>query len=208
MRTVLFDVDGVLVHGYHARPELRRCWDVHLAEDFGVERAHFAEHFIFKQFIQEVLVGKAPLRGALETYFQESDLAVDVDDFIDYWLEKDGELNAELWEFLRTTASVDKHALYVATNQCHERADYLMHQLGFKETFKGIFHSARIGAMKPDATYYDYIEKALGLRPEEITFFDDTPAVVAAARERGWHAHEFVSFSELEPVLREVFHDS
>ncbi|MDF2983165.1 MAG: hypothetical protein K0Q69_2937, partial [Devosia sp.] len=29
-RTVLFDVDGVLVHGYHARPEKQIRWDENL----------------------------------------------------------------------------------------------------------------------------------------------------------------------------------
>ena len=35
MTAVLFDVDGVLVHGYHAKPEFRKCWDENLERDFG-----------------------------------------------------------------------------------------------------------------------------------------------------------------------------
>ena len=36
-RAVLFDVDGVLVHGYHARPELQLRWDENLLEDLGID---------------------------------------------------------------------------------------------------------------------------------------------------------------------------
>ncbi|NDC56614.1 MAG: haloacid dehalogenase, partial [Alphaproteobacteria bacterium] len=35
---IFFDVDGVLIHGYHARPELRQCWDENLPRDFGIDR--------------------------------------------------------------------------------------------------------------------------------------------------------------------------
>ena len=36
LRAVLFDVDGVLVHGYHARAERQRRWDEHMQADLGI----------------------------------------------------------------------------------------------------------------------------------------------------------------------------
>ena len=40
-RALVFDVDGVLVHGYHARPERQRRWDENLLADLssGVDHA-------------------------------------------------------------------------------------------------------------------------------------------------------------------------
>ena len=49
------------------------------------------------------------------------------------------------------------------------------------------FVSYRIGHMKPAAEIYRYVERATGLRPEEIVFFDDSPANVEGARACGWH---------------------
>ena len=34
---IFFDVDGVLIHGWHAKPERRRPWDATLQQDLGVD---------------------------------------------------------------------------------------------------------------------------------------------------------------------------
>jgi HAD superfamily hydrolase (TIGR01509 family) len=50
--------------------------------------------------------------------------------------------------------------------------------------------SHRVGVMKPDAGIYEALEAATDLRGDQIVFFDDLDANIAAARSRGWHAHE------------------
>ena len=54
MQIVLFDVDGVLIHGYHARSELRICWDENLERDFGINRDKFKNEFIFGEFRKKI----------------------------------------------------------------------------------------------------------------------------------------------------------
>ena len=49
------------------------------------------------------------------------------------------------------------------------------------------FVSFKIGHMKPAAEIYRHVERETGLRPEEIVFFDDSPANVDGARACGWH---------------------
>ncbi len=51
------------------------------------------------------------------------------------------------------------------------------------------FTSFQIGAMKPHPRIYEHVEKSTGAPPGSILFFDDYPANVQAARDRGWHAH-------------------
>lgn len=51
------------------------------------------------------------------------------------------------------------------------------------------FVSHRIGAIKPHEPAFRCVERALGLKPGEIIFFDDLPENVDAARALGWHAH-------------------
>jgi putative hydrolase of the HAD superfamily len=60
-RALLFDVDGVVVHGFHARPERRRRWDENLAADLGIDPAEFVEHFIRGPFERGVLTGRMSL---------------------------------------------------------------------------------------------------------------------------------------------------
>jgi putative hydrolase of the HAD superfamily len=52
------------------------------------------------------------------------------------------------------------------------------------------FASHLIGIRKPDAGIYEHVERTTRLAPESILFFDDLEANVAAARERGWRAHQ------------------
>lgn len=65
-RTVLFDVDGVLVHGYHARPEKQIRWDENLLADLGVDPDRFKTEFIYDIFMKKVIVGQMSLLAALD----------------------------------------------------------------------------------------------------------------------------------------------
>jgi putative hydrolase of the HAD superfamily len=52
------------------------------------------------------------------------------------------------------------------------------------------FVSFRIGHMKPSAELFQYVQTESGLPAEEILFFDDNAANVAAARACGWNAEQ------------------
>lgn len=67
MRAILFDVDGVLIHGFNARPETRRRWDEHLHADLGINPDVFRDTFIKGPFEADVLTGRTSLLSALET---------------------------------------------------------------------------------------------------------------------------------------------
>lgn len=199
MQYIFFDVDGVLVHGYHARPELRVCWDEKLTEDFGIDRKRFTEEFIFGPFIKEVIVGKKGMKETLAEALPHLGCSATPQAFVDYWLEKDSNVNHGLLEKARALKDSGEARLFIATNQAHDRAQHLMDKLGFGEVFEDIFHSARIGTTKPDPAFFRYVSDMLRLPddPKPI-FFDDTPAVVSAARAFGWDAYEFIDISSLE----------
>ncbi len=50
------------------------------------------------------------------------------------------------------------------------------------------FASHLVNDRKPNSTIYEHVERATGLPPEAIVFFDDTAENVDAANARGWHA--------------------
>ena len=54
-----------------------------------------------------------------------------------------------------------------------------------------MFFSSEIRAWKPTPEAFGAVEAALGHPTETILFIDDTPANVAAARQRGWDAIHF-----------------
>jgi putative hydrolase of the HAD superfamily len=207
MQAVLFDVDGVLVHGYHARPELRRCWDEHIQRDFAIERERFTREFILGPFVNEVLIGRTDLKEALAATLPALGFHGDPQVFIDYWLAKDAKLNTDLLGSIQALKRSGKVRLFIATNQEHHRARYLMNEMGLSEYFEDIFYSARIGHLKPTAEYFANISRTLTLSPgEKPILFDDTPGVTAAAKAFGWEAIEFVDCGSLHEsaLMREI----
>ncbi|MGB7159124.1 MAG: HAD-IA family hydrolase [Tepidisphaeraceae bacterium] len=52
------------------------------------------------------------------------------------------------------------------------------------------FASQLLGLRKPDPRIYEHVERATRVEPNRIIFFDDLAENIAAARDRGWHAHQ------------------
>ena len=195
-RAVFFDVDGVLIDGIHARPELSRRWDTNLQADMGVDPERFTQEFIFDVFVKKVSVGKMSVIEALERYlpglgYQGSPMV-----FHHYWLTHDCVLNAPLLDVVRRLKARSDVRLFIATNQEHLRATWLWSQVGLGELFEDIFYSARAGVRKPEKGFFDFIEQRIGPQTEPPLFFDDTPRVIDGARRHGWEAVLFDSVED------------
>lgn len=187
-RALVFDVDGVLVHGYHSRPDLQQRWDENLLADLGVDPERFRDEFIFDIFIKKVVIGQMPLIEALDRRlpglgFKGSSMV-----FAHYWLTHDSRVNVELLDAIRRLKESADIRLYIATNQDHQRAQWLWQNLGFSELFEDIFYSARAGFLKPHKHFFDFAEARMSPQTEPPLFFDDTPKVISGALSHGWDA--------------------
>jgi putative hydrolase of the HAD superfamily len=195
-RVVLFDVDGVLVHGYHAKPEKQIRWDENLLADLGVDPQRFKDEFIYDVFVKKVIVGQMSLLEALDRTLPRLGYRGPAMAFAGYWLSHDSHVNQPLLEVVRKLKAAGAR-LYMATNQEHMRAQWLWQTLKFGELFEDIFHSARVGHAKPARPYYEWVSNRLGPQAEPPLFFDDSEAVIRGAREHGWEA---VQYDELADV--------
>lgn len=195
-RAVFFDVDGVLVHGMHARPELSRRWDTSLRADMGVDPERFTQEFIFDVFIKKVVVGKMSVIEALERYLPALGYKGSPMVFHHYWLMQDSVLNQPLLDHIRILRTRPDIRLFIATNQEHLRATWLWSHLGLSELFDDIFYSARAGVRKPEKAFFDFIDQRIGPQTEPPLFFDDTPKVIDGARAHGWEAVLFETIED------------
>lgn len=195
-RAVLFDVDGVLVHGYHGRPEqLQKRWDENLLEDLGIDPARFQAEFIYDVFIKKVIVGKMGLVEALDRVLPSLGYRGPTQRVVTYWLEHDSALDPALLDLVRALKSAGTR-LYLATNQEHLRAQWLWQSLRLGEVFDDIFYAARLGVAKPNAGFFAEVDRRLGPQTEPPLFFDDTPKVIDGARRAGWEAVEYRSIAD------------
>lgn len=190
-RAVFFDVDGVLVHGYHARPEPAHQWYANLLADFGIDPERFKQEFIFDVFIKKVLIGKMPLIEALDRRLPSLGFKGSPMIFIDYWLTQETRANQPLLDLVGRLKQRDDLRLYLATNQDHMRALWLWQTMGLNQLFEDIFYSARVGVRKPEQGFFDFVEQRIGPQAEPPLFFDDTPKVIDGARRHGWEAVQF-----------------
>jgi putative hydrolase of the HAD superfamily len=200
---IFFDVDGVLIDGWHAKPELRRPWDATIEEDLGIDRDAFREKFFGsgstnRAVIHACIRGERDLKEALAETLPAVGYAGPVHAFMRYWFEKDSNINRDVMSAVERLARHAHVELYLATGQEHHRAAYLWDELGFRRHFRDIFYSARIGHLKSAPEFYFAINEALAIGAgEQPLFFDDREDVVALARGAGWDACLFDTVNDL-----------
>jgi putative hydrolase of the HAD superfamily len=179
----MVDVDGVLVDG---RPEDGRPWQTSIEEDLGFTSDALHEQF-FAPYWETIDLGRAGLMEHLTIALQKIAPHVSPPQFVSYWFERDSRLVSPFLTELSLLRSAGIR-VYLATNQEHLRAAYLMDNLGLAEHVDGIFYSARLGAKKPDVEFFAKVQAAVGLCGEEILLVDDSRQNVEAARKAGWQA--------------------
>ncbi|HEX8450843.1 MAG TPA: HAD-IA family hydrolase [Longimicrobium sp.] len=183
IKALMVDVDGVLVDG---RPEDGRHWQASLEEDLGLTSEMLNEVF-FAPSWANIVLGRAGLMEHLTTALLRIAPHVSPAEFVSYWFEKDSRLAAALLPEISLVRSAGIR-VYLATNQEHLRAAYLMEKLGLAEHVDGIFYSARLGAKKPDMEFFAKVQAAVGLHGDEMLLIDDDSRNVEAALRAGWQA--------------------
>lgn len=196
-RAVVFDVDGVLIHGYHARPDQRESWDKALAA-VGVDADRFQSEFIFDVFMKKVLIGQTPMMEALDKRLSGMGYKGSTMAFADLWLNHDATLNLELVETIKRLKAHPDVRLFIATNQDHMRAQWLWTTMGLGALFEDIFYSARAGMTKAHRGFFEFADDRMGRFDEPPLFFDDTQKVLDVAKSHGW---ETVLFTGNDDVL-------
>lgn len=179
---ILFDVDGVLVRNFNDKKEF--LWSLTIERDLGVTGAVMRD--IFSGRWQDCLRGRADTKDHVRAVLAQHNMSLAAEDFIDYWHANDSHFEPAA---MACVESLKGRRVFMATNQDKLRADYLKKTIG--HLFEGIFAAADIGAMKPEEPFYEHIERALGIDPQNIIFFDDAASHVEAARRRGWDAYVY-----------------
>jgi putative hydrolase of the HAD superfamily len=149
----------------------------------------------------EILVGRLGLLAPLRTALRDVVPHVTAEQFVAYWFASDSRLVAPLLSELAHVRAAGVR-VYLATNQEHLRAAYLMEQLGLADHVDGMFYSARVGARKPDPAFFARVQAAVGLRSDELLLVDDTVRNVEAAREAGWQALHWTAHTAPDVLRR------
>lgn len=188
IRLVVFDLGGVLVR-------IVRSWEeAHEAAGLEPGRAPSSERFRRER----ARLAMAHQTGAIESgaYFEETAAVSDgvytaeeIETVIGAWMYGEYERVGEVVDVLEA-AGVETAAMS-NTNAFHWqmlRRDGDSSRFPTVARLRNAFASHLVGAAKPDAAFYEAVERETGVPAGRILFFDDVEGYVAAAREMGWQA--------------------
>lgn len=197
VRLAIFDADGVVTSSSKFVEDLER--------DFGIKQESASP--FFQGPFQEVLVGKADLKEAIEPYLKEWGWKKTVDEFVAYWFNSENVVNTVVVDTIsKLRASGIK--CYLATNQEKYHLAYMRDVMGFKQVFNGLFSSADLGCKKPEPQFFDRLLKRIDPKREiprrEILFWDDSEANVSAAKELGIQAYRYVDPLSFQEKMQQV----
>jgi putative hydrolase of the HAD superfamily len=119
---------------------------------------------------------------------------------VSYWFRQDSRLNHKLLDDLASIRA-SRVKVYLATNQEHMRAKYLMEDLGLAGFVDGIYYSACLGCKKPDRAFFNQIVRSFCIKPAQLLLIDDAIQNVIAAAEAGWNTLYWNSNSDLRLVF-------
>ncbi len=195
-RTLLVDVDGVLVRG---RPSDGQPWSTGLEADLGLrvedlQGAFFAPHW------EDIVLGRAALADRLAPVLAAVAPHLTVQQLTDYWFNQDARIDQALLADLGRLRR-GGWPVHLATNQEHQRADHLMRALGLADHVDGIHYSADLGCRKPDAAFFHQVAARLREPPHNLLLLDDATENVRAAQAAGWSAVHWTGLRSLADCL-------
>lgn len=196
MKVLMVDVDGVVVRGRPADglPPL-----TYLERDLGLPTALLQREF-FALHWSEIVTGKEALMPRLESVLARIAPQLSAETLRSYWFENDSRLDHVLLEALAARRARGV-SIFLATNQEHMRAKYLMEERGLAAHVDGILYSAALGCRKPSQEFYRLANEHAGVAAEDIVFIDDIRENVEAARAFGWNAVEWDGEIGLDEAL-------
>ncbi len=172
-----------------------------LQDDLGLAPRDLANSF-FRAGWTDVVAGRADLLATLRTALEGIAPTLRAEDLIAYWFEMSSRIVQPVLSDVRDARSRGV-PVFLATNQCHARADYLMDAVGLRSEVDGIVYSAQAGHPKPEAGFYAFAEDATGHPPGDLLMVDDKSENVEAAEAAGWRAVHWTEGDSLSAILRQ-----
>ena len=193
IKVVLWDADGVTI----GNESKYRYFSEKFSAEYTVPIGKILP--FFKMEVLECQMGKADLKEELLKYLTKWGWKKSVEEFLEYWFAHGTELNVEV---MRRVDELRAKGIkcYLATDQEKYRAKYILETVGLGEHFDGSFFSYELGSSKSQKKFFKKISQILGVKPEEMEFYDDEGENVRAAKEAGVKGKLFTSVkSFLEP---------
>lgn len=194
----MLDVNGVLVEG---RPQDGQPWHCDLEADLGISVQELTNAFFVTHW-ESIVLGAQDLLPVLSEILPSVAPNVSSMKLVDYWFAMDSRINEHVLADVRSARSSGV-PVYLATNQDHMRAEYLMTQLNLGSKVDGMVYSAKTRYKKPQREFFRHAQICFGYKRKPLRLIDETLSNLAAVRGEGWGAFHWDGSAN----LAEIIHD-
>ena len=178
---VIFDADGVLQHPGPFGTE-DWVWSAQQHRDFVTS--------FYRAAAPEILADAGAFATACGQALTQAGWPQDAASYLARWAQGAVMPDAAMLEDIRRLRAAGV-ACFLGSNQDAFWAAHLETRLGYGALLDGLFLSCRLGAAKPQAAFFEAMLAQIPIPREELIFFDDKPANVAAALACGLEARLF-----------------
>ena len=189
-KAFLFDADGVAL-------KKQPYFSKKIAEEYNVPY-ELMEPFYLNE-LKPCQVGKADIKEELAKYLPKWNWTKSVDEFLQYWFTTDVHPDEQVLALVG-----DQRArgikCYLSSDQEKYRGEYIRTVAGLGAHFDGTFFSFEVGFSKSSPEYFKTVAEKIGLKPEEIQFWDDDQGNVDVAKSVGIDAHFWTSIEDFKAV--------
>ena len=175
-KALFFDLDGTLID---TEPLYFYFWKKAM-ESFG---AHPKDEDVLKMRSLDVTLAKEHLKSIDPDLDYDIVKARRIALMSDYLSTHEIRVKDGVFEMLhKYFGSKD---MYIVTANTVEKAQKILDETKLDPFFKGIISAKDVERGKPFPYVYEYASKYIGLKPEEIVVFEDSPNGIKSAKEAG-----------------------
>lgn len=196
IKALLFDFGGVLLRTENQEP--RKA----LANKYAISKSEL-EYLVFASSSSyQAMVGEISARQHWQEIAKILSIASEeIIDLRNQFFSGD-RLDLNLITYLRNMRKDYKIGLL--SNAWDDLRSLLKEEFGIIEVFDAVIISAEVGLIKPDPRIYQLAAEKLSVATNQVIFIDDVTENVAAARNSGMFAIQFLSPSQIIPEINQI----
>lgn len=192
VKAILFDADGVAIRARE------RFFSERFAEKQNIPVGEVLP--FFKTDMRQAFTGKADLKEAVEKYLTAWKWSGTSDEFLTYWFSQESPRDEEVLAYIDTLRTRGIRC-YLATDREQYWAKYLVESIDLRTHFDGFMFSYDIGHEKHEPEFFAEVLRRLGLRPDEVMYWDDDQTNVDVARSLGIEARFYTGLADLKRLM-------
>lgn len=196
IKTIIFDVGGVLLHEVDRTPRERAAQKLGITYD-ALNTAVFNHPLGSRATIGEITTRQIwEAIGASFRLSPAETLALEQEFFAG------NQIDAALVDHARALRG--RYQTAILSNAWDDLRDVIHHKWHIADAFDEIIVSAEVGCAKPDPQIYTLTLQTLGIKPEEAVFIDDLEPNILAARQVGLHGIVYKSREQVQQALADM----